>query len=44
MNTTRDAALALNEKEGDRIISEGKPVPSLESLIAENGRAAVRDP
>jgi hypothetical protein len=35
VNTTRDAALALNEKEGDRIMSEGKLVPSLESLIAE---------
>jgi hypothetical protein len=43
MNTTRDGALALNEKEGDRIISEGKLAPSLESLMAENGRATVRD-
>jgi hypothetical protein len=32
----------MNEKELDRIISEGKPVPPLESSIAENGRAAVR--
>ena len=32
----------MNGKELDRIISEGKPVPLLESLIAKNGRAAVR--
>lgn len=42
MNTTRDAALALKEKEVDRLISEVKPVPPLESLIAEKGRAAAR--
>ena len=41
MNTTRDAALALKEKEVDRLISEVKPVPPLESLIAEKGRAAA---
>ena len=32
----------MNGKELDRIIFEGKPVPPVVSLIAKNGRAAVR--
>ena len=32
----------MNTTEFDQIICEGKPVPSLEPLIAENGRAAIR--
>ncbi len=32
----------MNTTELDQLISEGKPVPALERLIAANGRAAVR--